>query len=352
MIRQRPLFSLSNEFETQIEKELVSYSLKLTDAKRLAEAVKKLSDYFIKNPQGETPWRETWAQIAYTSYFAPLNYLRNKAVVTEGIERQFFQGLDSLYDFGAGLGSATWALSDEIRFKEIHLIEKSEVCRKLHRSFLQGCLQDSGFESHESMKDLNIGKNALAAMSYSLTELKTLPAWALQFEAVMILEPSTREDGRALGQTRQFLIDRNYEMMAPCPHQGPCPLITKSENDWCHDRIHVELPEWMREVESHLPFRNQTLTCSYLLARKKGAKVQRLPINLGRLVGDALVENGKTRQLLCRGSEREFLVWMHRHFPKAEGLERGLLLDLNEMSFEQKSQELRLQRNSSNPGKF
>ena len=34
-----------------------------------------------------------------------------------------------------------------------------------------------------------------------------------------------------------------------------------------------------------------------------------------RAIGDTLEENGKTRQMICRGPEREFLSWLHRFGP-------------------------------------
>ncbi|MFN9066725.1 MAG: hypothetical protein ACK5V3_05815, partial [Bdellovibrionales bacterium] len=58
-----------------------------------------------------------------------------------------------------------------------------------------------------------------------------------------------------------------------------------------------------------------------------------------RLTGDQLFEKGKTRQLICRGPEREFLAWMNRD-GEAPTLARGDRVILEK--FEQKSNELRV----------
>ncbi|MGE0634382.1 MAG: small ribosomal subunit Rsm22 family protein [Pseudobdellovibrionaceae bacterium] len=338
---KRQTFHLAENFERQISKLLSDYGLRISDSRKIAECVKRLSDFFIDNPLGETPWKESWAQIAYISYFAPLNFLRNQAVVAEAKQRNFFHGLETLTDFGAGLGSAAWAINEQHSFKKTTLIEKAEACRNLQTKFLS----ELNFSQQATVKS-DPPQKALCSFSYSLTELKALPKWALQFEALMIVEPSTRDDGRKLGDIRNQLIQAGYSIIAPCTHQKACPLLTQSKTDWCHDRIHIELPEWMQDVEKNLPFKNQTLTMSYLLARKKDSfKTQDLS-NFARLVGDALVENGKTRQLHCRGENREFIAWMHRHFPKYPGLDRGILLNISELALEEKGLELRVKKSS------
>ena len=154
----------------------------------------------------------------------------------------------------------------------------------------------------------------------------------------MILEPSTSQDGRKLLETRRLLLEKGYSIWAPCTHQLNCPLLTHSKNDWCHDRVHVSSPDWFLELESHLPMKNKTVTTSYLLARKR--KAPEFLQKKARLTGDTLEEKGKTRQLICRNEQREFLTWMHKNI-EPQTLARGELIDLPQ-DFEVKSNELRL----------
>ncbi len=139
----------------------------------------------------------------------------------------------------------------------------------------------------------------------------------------MILDPATTQDGRRLLELRQKLIDQGFYMWAPCLHQKPCPLLTKSKTDWCHDRSAISAPNWYSAMESHLPMRNLTVTTSYLLARRKAPQKAH---NLIRLIGDHLKEKGKSRQMICRGPDREFLSWLHRDgtppvYPRGDLLE-------------------------------
>ena len=52
------------------------------------------------------------------------------------------------------------------------------------------------------------------------------------------------------------------------------------------------------------------MTYSYLLARKDPPSER--SEQLARIVGDPLKERGKTKQLVCRGEQREFLSWLHK----------------------------------------
>jgi hypothetical protein len=178
----------------------------------------------------------------------------------------------------------------------------------------------------------NLSQSAIVA-SYVLNEMSSLPQWFYQAEALILLEPSTKIAFTAFNELRSELIDRSYDVWAPCPHTQTCPL-SQSKKDWCHDRVYWEKPKWFLQLEKHLPMRNESLTFSYLLARKK-----KKPENENlRIVGDAQVEKGKTRWMLCRNEEREFLSFLHRN-GKPPRIYRGDTIQLK--NIEKKSNEIR-----------
>lgn len=312
---------------------------------QIAKAVQYLSDFYIEYPDLPTPWKKSEAQIAYQYYYAPLNYVRATRVVQQGRAVDFFQKIQNVIEFGSGLGSATEALLDQkvlpigVRF---HCIEDSEFATAIHRRRTEKKYPAHSTNFSWSHTNPELKENTLAVFSYSLTELKQIPTWAFECEALMILEPATEDDGRRLLQLREKLLASGFTIWAPCTHQGACPLLNHSLHDWCHDRVHFKAPAWFAEIEAHLPIKNKTLTVSYLLARKSKPKSQ--PANRIRVVGDQLVEKGKTRQLICQNEERTFLTWMHRHFGKQAHalpeIPRGSLIDLPE-NLERKSNELR-----------
>ncbi len=309
----------------------------------MAESILRLSDFYIQSPEGTTPWSQEYCQIAYRHYFLPLNYLRCQRVIEKGAQVGFFQGLSHFIDWGCGPGTASIAIAEnkELRtqIKKQILIDQSILPLNSFQD-MHGTLVHPEKTSDISLKKYLDQKNqSCLIFSYSLTEIKELPRGFDQFEAMMILEPSTSQDGRKLLELRQQLIEKGYSIWAPCTHQLHCPLLIESKNDWCHDRLKVNAPEWFDELEQLLPMKNRTITTSFLLARKTPSPVYQKTV--GRLTGDSREENGKTRQLFCRSEKREFLTWMHKKITP-QIFPRGELVQLPPQ-VEEKSNELRVQ---------
>lgn len=312
---------------------------------RIAEAVQALSDFYIRHPEGETPWGEAFCRTAYRHYFLPLNFTRAQLVITRGLQVGFFHGLRRFVDWGAGPGTASMALAANAEIRPQinsqllfdHSAPALETFRDLHSSLVQPQVT-----TRLNLQDLPAPAETALVFSYSLTELPDLPAGWNRFEALMILEPSTSQDGRRLMALRERLMAEGYHIWAPCVHPQACPLLTHSKQDWCHDRTAVQAPEWFQRLEQLLPMRNRTVTVSYLLARRTlpPAFLRRQ----ARLTGDSLEEKGKTRQLVCRGDQREFLTWMHKTL-KPQTLARGELIRLPAVEeMDLRANELRLKR--------
>lgn len=309
---------------------------------KLADHILQLSDFYIENQDAETPWDKEYCYQAYLHYFLPLNFLRNDLVVRRGLEVGFFSDLETSVDWGSGPGTSTLALNAHLKLNKNILIDINK--RNLNR-FSSLWSEFKNLEFTEHIRDINVNTNkALLVCSYSLTEKNTLPFGWEQFEALMILEPSTSNDGRRLSGLREQLIQKGYSIWAPCLHQQKCPLLTHSKKDWCHDRVKVEAPEWFWELEKNLPMRNNTITTSYLLARKK-KPTQAENRQRVRLIGDQLPEKGKTRQLICRGENREYVTWLHKN-SNPPLLFRGDFFDLpeSESDYDLISNEIRIKK--------
>lgn len=314
-------FSYPSSFENSLTNALKSYNLTLNDSRALAKCVLALSDFFIHKPQDPTPWHETWGQVAYLCYYLPLNATRIQSLLLEAEQRNFLKGLDRVIDFGAGLATASMVLAERHSFK-FQLIERASEPQKIIENYFPQFKADEWQRGFNSSK-LREPQKTLAIFSYSLTELTDLPDWALECEALMLIEPSTQQDGRKLLELRQKLLSKGYHVWAPCTHEGPCPLLTQSKSDWCHDRVHFDAPEWFQKMEEYLPMKNRTLTMSYLLMRKSAPE----KIATARVVGDRLQEKGKDRQMICRGPDREFLAWLHK-FKVEQEIPRGVLIEI------------------------
>src|SRR4051812_17949809 len=97
---------LSPEFSRNLQDFLRARVVNLDEPVALAAQVKRLSDFYHANPGVPTPWSEPYAANAYLSYFLPLNFVRFRAAVHE-LKRFLPMGsFDSVWDFGAGIGTA------------------------------------------------------------------------------------------------------------------------------------------------------------------------------------------------------------------------------------------------------
>jgi len=302
----------------------------------LAPDVKRLSDYYINGHGARTPWNESYALRAYGAYFLPLNVVRLQAAWCE--VRRFLQAeqINEIWDFGSGLGALHWLLEDQdwISPRSFVCIERESKAVDQHRQLMANFKCKWMPEFNPKRRP---GRNALAVFSYSFLEMQENLPPLEDFSHLLIVEPSFKDTGRALMNWRARWIQGGFTPLAPCTHSLACPLLVHSERDWCHQRVHFAASPKFLELEAHLPMKNHTLTFSYLLL----SQLVESPLWRGsvRVIGDTLHEKGKTRQLVCRGPEREFLSWLSRN-GEAPMIPHGALIP--EMGpTESKSNELR-----------
>jgi hypothetical protein len=326
-----PMYVEWNELNQNLQRQLLMH-IPQVSLSEVSKAVLETSNQYQAS-ESVSPWSEPAFQIAYVHYFHPLNTLRLKAVAERVRELQVGFEFSNIHDYGCGLGAASLALIQYAHNSKIFLYDNcAEPLKILGKTDL--------FKSAERLlRQVPAPKDQsdLLVLSYSLNELEKLPNWVMEFENVLIVEPSTKLAGRNLLETRNKLITHGYNILAPCTHQGDCPLLTQSKGDWCHDRTEFKASDEFYELDHLLPIKNGTLTYSYLFVSKNlSSKVN----SWGRVTGDVLKEKGKTRQLVCSDENRNFLTAMKKD--KTElSLKRGDLIE-SAPAFKQVANELRL----------
>lgn len=323
-------YDIPKPLETWIWKTLeLNYELTQSPAtyKKLAQDVLRMSDFYKEQPGAPTPWDQDWCVRAQLVYFLPLNYIRARSVFQEVQKLGFFQNIQSALDVGSGLGPVAQSFSElPIQF-----------------SFLE--ISDRAFNLSKSLnpsvkRSAQIQKADLVTLSYSFTEdldlesrqgsssespdgrgLKSILDLT---QNLILIEPSLKADSQKLIQFRERMIGQGWFAWAPCVHQQSCPFLN-SEADWCHDRIHFQAPTWFRDLEKHLPIKNENLSFSYLVLSRRPAP--QLLAGLARTTGDFLEQKGKSIISICRSSQKESLSWLHRNTDQAV-LSRGSLIEL------------------------
>lgn len=301
--------------------------------------IRKLSDFYLSQPGQPTPWNEPTTLAAYLSYFLPLNVARLRAVWREVQRFLPSDAVSEVWDFGSGLGATQWVLEEETWLppRSFYCLELSNLAIQAHEAL--AAVAPAGWRPRFSNHPKPAAA-ALAVFSYSFLEMQgKLPALD-KFDHILIVEPSTRDSGRQLMEWRQRWLDDGFEALAPCTHRDACPLLTHSGRDWCHRRVAFSAPSWWMDLEARLPMKNRTLTYSYLLASRTVHDTRWR--GSARVIGDTLLERGKTRQMVCRGSDREFLSWLSREGDPPLIPNGALIKDLG--TLKKKSAELRVSR--------
>ncbi len=386
---QHPIHQLPPELDNAILKLSEEKWTAPFSAKKTADNILQLSDFYIQNPEGKTPWEDKGTILAYLFYYLPLNFLRSFAVFhqlnvlnllnSEVLARLSEKAPIEVDELGSGFGSCSLAffLENPEAIKHISRVtyfEVSDVPSRWHQNLFNEVFKDrpelielhgkkaafaKKFPGEKSERNTTANPIKILFASYALTEIPNHEKLVKNYDLIIILEPSTSTDGRKLMQLRQTLIEQGQTMLAPCLHQQACPLLTLSPKDWCHDRIHWTMPKWFLELEKHLPIKNQTLTFSYLVSAKAGLfnhpKLTATTANTAavespawiRTVGDILEEKGKNRQLICYDQERRFFAWMHKDFDKGQlpEIPRGSIVPFPE-NYQIKSNELRVSEKS------
>lgn len=325
--------------ERQLESWLSKCGLKLSQPKAIAEAILALSDIYNGAKGSPDIWSKNHFVGAYLAYFMPLNYLRCRYVLN-----QYEVKASKVVDYGAGLGAFTFAVLKDGEVKNtdwptIMAVEPSGSARKWMDILLRDLkIPLSKVSVVPQLPPQSPLKESALLFSYSLNEMGELPPFAVQANELVISEPSLKDVARRLQAHRPHLINSEFRIEAPCLHQEACPLLVHSKNDWCHTRLHVEMPEWFKKIEAYLPIKNQTLTLSYLAARKNSSATREA--NEFRVIGDTLFEKGKTRQAVCRNEKREYLSWLKRD-GEAPVIDRGCHIqvtsEMNDVSNEIRS---------------
>ena len=185
----------------------------------------------------------------------------------------------SLLDLGAGPGTASWAAAEAWpAIKRITLLDchpglaavARELCQSSAALALQSADQvhaDFATDSLPGTAELVIAAYAMAELPLAGLEAVIRKAWAAADQALVIVEPGTPAGFARVRLARQCLAALGATILAPCPHQQPCPL---REPDWCH--FAVRLPRsrlHMQAKQATVPFEDEKF--SYVVALKQPA---------------------------------------------------------------------------------
>ncbi|XWS38190.1 hypothetical protein CRYUN_Cryun19dG0109100 [Craigia yunnanensis] len=209
--------------------------------------------------------------IAYVASRMPAVYSACYRVLSE-VRRRLPGFLPTkVLDFGAGTGSAFWAMREvwPKSVEKINLVEPSQSMQRAGRSLIQGLKNLPLIHSYINLQALTkeISKSErehdLVIASYVLGEIPSLKdritivrqLWSLTRDVLVLVEPGTPHGSNIISQMRSHILwmekrkcrkaKVNKEdskdlidlrsgafIVAPCPHDGHCPL--EKSGKYCH----------------------------------------------------------------------------------------------------------------------
>lgn len=278
----------------------------------LKQAARTLSDrYRAELRDGRLHMGEDIAVKAYLATRLPATFAAVRASLdTLTDARPDFQP-KSLLDIGAGPGTMLWATCYAWPdLERAVLVEASAAVRKVGQSLAAGAIAArTDWIAGDATIDLDgIAPADLVSAAYVLDEIvpASLPKlvdrlWRLSTDTLLIVEPGTPAGWQRILAARSQLIEAGAHILAPCPHEAPCPLVPP---DWCHFARRVARSRLHRLVkEAEVPWEDEKFI--YLAASRHAA-----PARQARVIAPPKTGSGKVVLKLCEpgghASERLF----------------------------------------------
>ncbi len=124
----------------------------------------------------------------------------------------------------------------------------------------------------------------------------------------IVIEPALRETSKEMLMVRDGLLDEGLHIYSPCLTGDKCPAL-ENPKDWCHEDIPWEPPVIVKEVDSLIGLRKDSLKFSYLILRKDGLSLTDICGEESyRVVSEPLISKGKMEFYICGEGGRRLIA--------------------------------------------
>jgi ribosomal protein RSM22 (predicted rRNA methylase) len=212
--------------------------------------------------------------LAYAVVRLPATYAAVRAALMHTVEMLPDFKPQSILDIGCGPGTAAWAALDTWpSVMKATLIDRNPRLLDLARELRSAHQTGIDFVQGEMAKSVGTAPQADVVMaSYALTEIPAAgltgilsALWDRAENMLILVEPGTVNGFQRILTYRDLLLARGAHIIAPCSHEGLCPLADNER--WCH--FGVRLPRSRDHLivkDADVPFEDEKY--SYLVAGK------------------------------------------------------------------------------------
>lgn len=219
--------------------------------------------------------------LAYAALRMPATFAAVAAALRAAQARLPGFAPQSLLDVGAGTGAAFWAAGASLpTLTEATLIDGEAamlaVGQRLAR-YARATTLPAPVWRHADLRTATLPAADLTVVAYCLSELDPASReavltklWAATNGMLLIVEPGTPAGFAVIRDLRTHLLDAGAALVAPCPHQGPCPM---PPDDWCHFAQRITRTAAQQSVKS-AAMGYEDEKCSYVaFARTPGTPI-------------------------------------------------------------------------------
>lgn len=280
---------LPDTLQAAIERECALFS---------PDELKKAAAHLTSQYQEGAPsaFQSPAARAAYLAVRMPATYA---AIYAALLECSKSLTPTTCLDLGAGPGTGSWVAAALFpSLTSLTLIEQScsmaEIGQRLASASLSPLLKNATWHA-QSLQQL-LPPADLALLSYLVAELSSSQTLQLldrlwpQTQTIVVIEPGTPAGYRRILEIRDWALESDAHLIAPCPHCQTCPLQSP---DWCHFPARVERTR-LHKLLKHASLGYEDEKFSYLAFSKTPAATP-----LGRIVGPPKKGSGLVQFPLC-----------------------------------------------------
>lgn len=212
--------------------------------KQLAARAGKISDHYRAGGASSPVVQSDDDVVAYLFSRLPGTFGATAAVFDQVAQALPAFNPGSMLDVGCGPGTASWAGAQAwpgmTRFTMLdHNRHFLNIARDLVQNTRHAHLKQADqLEADLSAASHNWPKSDLVVAGFALAELAddnrqrvVESMWQACTGVMVVIEPGTTPGYQRTLAVRDWLIGAGAHVLAPCPHAGPCPIVSP---DWCH----------------------------------------------------------------------------------------------------------------------
>ena len=223
--------------------------------------------------------------LAYALARMPATYAAVAAALNALCELRPNLAPHTLLDVGAGPGTASWAAVEALpSLTSFALVDDNDALRTLALDLIRGShrLGEANYQKGHARKLLAAAEPAdLVIASYLIGELDERErsaiaalAWEKTRDTLVIIEPGTPKGFERIIALRAQLIAAGAHVVAPCPHDGRCPLTAP---DWCHFTQRLPRSRAHKEIKDvDLPFEDEKFAYVALMRDQPAHRAARI----------------------------------------------------------------------------